>query len=52
MRVKVDPVGNICSAGIQASHVLSSVASANGLVDVPANMTLIAGTAVRVLRWD
>ena len=52
MRVKVDPVGNICSAGIQASHVLSSVALANGLVDVPANTTLIAGTAVRVLRWD
>ena len=52
MRVKVDPVGNICSAGIQASHILSSVALANGLVDVPANTTLIAGTAVRVLRWD
>jgi len=52
MRVKVDPAGNICSAGVQASHVLSSVALANGLVDVPADTTLMAGTAVRVMRWD
>jgi molybdopterin molybdotransferase len=52
MRVRVDPVGNIYSAGLQASHVLSSVAVANGLVDVPANTTLTAGTAVPVLRWD
>ncbi|MGO8932034.1 MAG: gephyrin-like molybdotransferase Glp [Limisphaerales bacterium] len=52
MRVRVDPVGNIYSAGLQASHVLSSVAVANGLVDVAANTTLTAGTAVPVLRWD
>jgi molybdopterin molybdotransferase len=52
MRVKVDPVGRVFSAGIQASHVLSSVAVANGLVDVPPNTTLAAGSTVSVLRWD
>ena len=52
MRVKVDPAGKVYSAGLQASHVLSSLAAANGLVDVPANTTLAAGTAVTVLRWD
>ena len=36
VRVKVDSAGNIRSTGIQASHVLSSLAAANGLVDVPA----------------
>jgi molybdopterin molybdotransferase len=52
MRVKADPTGRIWSAGIQASHILSSLAAANGLVDVPANATLPAGTTVPVLRWD
>ena len=52
MRVKVDPAGKVQSAGLQASHVLSSLAAANGLVDVPANTTLAAGSAVTVLRWD
>jgi molybdopterin molybdotransferase len=52
IRVKMDPAGTVRSSGIQASHVLSSVAAANGLVDVPADTTLVAGTAVTVLRWD
>jgi molybdopterin molybdotransferase len=52
MRVRVDLAGQTYSAGVQASHVLSSVAAANGLVDVPANTTFTAGTAVSVLRWD
>ena len=52
MRVKVDGVGSVRSAGVQASHVLSSAAEANGLVDVPPNTTLNAGAAVPVLRWD
>jgi molybdopterin molybdotransferase len=52
MRVKVDPAGKVYSAGAQASHVLSSVAAANGLVEVPAYATLIAGAAVSVLRWE
>ena len=52
MRVSVDPAGKVRSAGRQASHALSSMAVANGLVDVPPNTTLAAGTAVAVLRWD
>jgi molybdopterin biosynthesis enzyme len=28
------------------------MATANGLLDVPANTTLAAGTAVTVLRWE
>ena len=52
MRVRVDPTGKTQSAGIQASHVLSSLAAANGLVDVPPHTTLVAGSNVTVLRWD
>jgi molybdopterin molybdotransferase len=52
MRVKVGPTGDIHAAGIQASHVLSSLAAANGLVDVPAHTTLAAGVVVPVLRWE
>jgi len=51
MRVKLDPTGKVQSAGLQASHGLSSLASANGLVDVPPHTTLAAGSAVTVLRW-
>jgi molybdopterin molybdotransferase len=39
-------------AGKQASHILSSTARSNGLVEVPANSTLPLGAKVRVLRWD
>jgi molybdopterin molybdotransferase len=52
MRVKLDHEGKVTSAGMQASHVLSSMAAANGLVDVPPNTTLSAGAAVKVLRWE
>jgi molybdopterin molybdotransferase len=52
MRVRVDGKGNVHSSGIQASHVLSSLALADGLVDVPAKTNLSAGTAVQVLRWE
>jgi molybdopterin molybdotransferase len=52
MRVKVDSRGEVRSTGIQASHVLSSLAVANGLVDVPADTTLAAGGTVTVLRWE
>jgi len=51
-RVKVDAAGRIRSAGRQASHLLSSMARANGLVDLPAHTTLAAGTVVPVLRWE
>jgi molybdopterin molybdotransferase len=52
MRVRIDAEGNVRSAGAQASHLLSSMAAANGLLDTPPHTALPAGAAVRVLRWD
>ncbi len=52
VRVRVDADGCVHSAGTQASHMLHSLAAANGLVDVPPTTTLAAGSAVRVLRCD
>jgi len=52
VRVNVDAAGKVHSTGIQASHMLCSLAAANGLVDVPADSTLPAGSAVTVLRWE
>ncbi len=52
MRVKMDGERKVFSAGLQASHALSSAAMANGMVDVPPGTVLSAGTRVEVLRWD
>jgi molybdopterin molybdotransferase len=52
MRVRVDVTGQVFSAGLQASHALRSLASANGLVDVPPRARLSAGSSVSVMRWD
>jgi molybdopterin molybdotransferase len=52
MRVRIASDGKVLSAGVQASHILSSLAAANGLVDVPAQTTFAAGTTVDILRWD
>src|SRR5207245_7631149 len=52
MRVKVDGEGKVFSAGVQASHVLSSIAAANGLVDVAPGITLKAGAAGQGLQRD
>ena len=52
VRVIVDGAGAVRSAGIQGSHILSSLARANGLVDVPPHSTLSAGASVKVLRWS
>ena len=52
MRVIIDDMGRVRSAGAQASHSLSSLANANGLVDVPPRTTLPQGEAVSVLRWE
>ena len=53
MRVSMDAAGNVRSAGLQASHLLRSFASANGLVDVAPRTTLAAGTIAQVLHgWD
>lgn len=52
MRVLVDDTGRVHPAGVQASHILHSLALANGLVDVPPQTTLAAGETVSVLRWS
>jgi molybdopterin molybdotransferase len=51
-RVFVDQAGQVRSAGIQASHILSSTAAANGLVEIPPETNFAAGTIVPVLRWE
>jgi molybdopterin molybdotransferase len=51
-RVRIGADGQIRSAGVQASHMLSSLANANALVDVPPNTTLPAGTVVQAWRWE
>jgi molybdopterin molybdotransferase len=51
MRVHKDSHGRVSLAGLQASHILRSLANANGLVDVPPEQVLPAGTQVEVLSW-
>jgi len=52
LRVQVGVDGSVRSAGRQASHALSSMARANGLLAVPAETSWEAGTSVSVLRWE
>jgi molybdopterin molybdotransferase len=52
IRVTLNAEGKVHSAGTQASHILSSLALANGLIDVPPKTTLAPETLVRVLRWE
>jgi molybdopterin molybdotransferase len=51
VRVRIDPESAVRVAGMQASHALNSLGQANGLVDVPPQTVLQAGTVVRVLHW-
>jgi molybdopterin molybdotransferase len=50
LRVKVDQSGSVRSSGVQASHILSSLMAANGLVDVPPRTTLEKGTVTQIIR--
>ena len=52
VRVIVDEEGKIRSAGVQASHALSSLAAANGLLEVTPGAVLAAGKTVSVARID
>jgi molybdopterin molybdotransferase len=52
MRVRLHSDGTVRPSGAQASHVLSTAAKAEGLVDVPPRTTFAAGASVAVLRWD
>lgn len=50
MRVRLDEDGKVFSAGKQASHMMSSLGAADGLLDIPAKAEMRAGETVRVLR--
>jgi molybdopterin molybdotransferase len=52
IRVILDAEGRIKSAGSHASHLLSSLAPASGLVDLPPETTWPAEMLAAVLRWD
>jgi molybdopterin molybdotransferase len=51
VRVITDAAGQVRPSGAQASHLLGSLAAADGLVDVPPQTTLAAGAAVAAIRW-
>jgi molybdopterin molybdotransferase len=51
MRVSLDACGGARSAGNQSSHILSALAHSAGLVDVPPQTTLPAGTLVPMIPW-
>jgi molybdopterin molybdotransferase len=51
LRVTVDELGKVRLAGAQGSHILSSLAVANGLLDVPPQTSLPPGAMVAVMRW-
>jgi len=52
MRVRVDASGKVRPTGAQGSHILSSLAAANGLLDVPPGAVLAAGTSVQVVALE
>ena len=51
MRVRVDAKGTVHATGLQASHAVSSLRQANGLVNVPPETHLVEGEKVEVLRF-
>jgi molybdopterin molybdotransferase len=50
VRVRTGADGKIFSSGKQVSHSLSSLAAAEGLLDVPPRTTFTDGSRVDVLR--
>ena len=52
VRVRMDGAGKVHSSGTQASHMLSSLAGANGLVDIPPKSSLAEGEKVEVWKWE
>jgi molybdopterin molybdotransferase len=44
--------GQVRLAGAQGSHILSSLARADGIVEIPPQTVWPAGTEVQVVRWD
>ncbi len=51
-RVIIDREGSVTLAGTQASHHVTSLARANGLVDQAAGLHWPVGTPVRVIHWS
>lgn len=51
VRVTLDAAGLVRSAGMQASHRLSSLAEANALLDLPPGADLAVGTHVAVIPF-
>ncbi len=52
VRVRLDATGNARSSGVQSSHILSSLAQANALLDLPPKSHFAAGQAVSIIRWE
>jgi len=52
LRVQFTAEGEVKSAGTQASHILSSLAKAEGLLDLRPNSSIEAGALVPVLVWE
>jgi molybdopterin molybdotransferase len=52
LRVIQQPDGTVRSAGGQNSHLIGSLALANGLLDIPPKTAWAAGTPVTVLALD
>jgi molybdopterin molybdotransferase len=52
VRVRMDDAGKVYSSGTQSSHMLSSLAASNGLLDIPAGARLAEGERVQVWKWE
>ncbi len=52
IRARVDREGDLSSAGVQASHMLSSLAEANALIDVAPATSIPAGQRVSALVFE
>jgi molybdopterin molybdotransferase len=52
VRARLDASGQARSAGTQASHLLGSLAAADGLLDLPAGARITAGDPVTFVAFD
>jgi molybdopterin molybdotransferase len=52
VRVRMDSTGLVHSAGRQASHMMHSLANANGLIELPPEGRYAAGEMVKVLKLE
>ncbi len=52
IRISIDADGSAKPVKIQGSHILSGLAEADGLIDVPPKTVLTARSTVNAIRWD